>query len=75
MGKNTGNRDIYFDKHIRNQPTAELYLEALEKSPYRSHRRYAVGLREEFNVLQREHVANMEELLDGDTEEDQAGGV
>lgn len=43
MGKAL-NRIVYFDSHIKNQPTAEEYLKALNSSPYRTHQRMAVAL-------------------------------
>jgi hypothetical protein len=37
-------RQVYFDKHIRTQKTSQGYLEALQKSPYRTHTRMALEL-------------------------------
>ena len=44
MGKGTDGRDLYFDKHIRHQPTSEAYVKALAQSPYRTHRRAAIEI-------------------------------
>ena len=41
MGKN---RDLYFEKNIRNAPTVEKYIENLALSPYKTHRRMSLAL-------------------------------
>jgi len=43
MGSAT-NRNLYFEREIRMQPTPDLYMKALHDSPYRTHRRMAVAL-------------------------------
>ena len=45
MGK-SNKRDQYFNTHIRNQPTATSYLQALFLSPYNTHKRIAIALQE-----------------------------
>jgi len=50
-----GNRDVYFEKHIRPQKTPEAYLKALMKSPYRLHQRMAITLTEEYKKLREAH--------------------
>jgi hypothetical protein len=49
MGGN--NRDMYFDKHIRNTKTANAYLMALKSSPYRTHRRMGFALEKQFPTV------------------------
>jgi hypothetical protein len=62
-------RERFFEKNIRPQPTAELYIKALSNSPYRTHRRMALALNpmledmvkqaeEEFNKMEREKELN-----------------
>lgn len=47
----SANRQLYFDKHIRRSKTPEQYLTALANSPYRTHRRMALALQEQYNQL------------------------
>jgi hypothetical protein len=54
MGKAT-QREIYFSKHIRNQPTADSYLNALKNSPYRTHQRMGFALAQEFEAMIKMH--------------------
>lgn len=49
---NSNQRDVYFRKHIQDQPTPEDYLNALASSPYRTHQRMAVLLADELRLLQ-----------------------
>lgn len=42
------NRDLYFDKHIKNTPDADSYLKALAASPYKTHRRIAKQLHHQY---------------------------
>jgi len=35
---------LYFERVIRDQPTADLYMKALYDSPYKTHKRMAVAL-------------------------------
>jgi len=51
MGSGGGNRQIYFEKVIKPQPTPEEYLSALENSPYSTHRRMAILLRPQLEQL------------------------
>jgi len=55
MGSGGGNRAIYFEKVVKPQPTPEEYLSALERSPYRFHRRMAILLRPELEKLLKEN--------------------
>jgi len=50
-----GNRDLYFEKHIRNTKTPEAYLQALVKSPYKTHRRMAIALQSQYEELKKAH--------------------
>lgn len=43
MGK-SNQRQVFFEKHIRNEPTADGYVNALKNSPYRTHQRMALVL-------------------------------
>jgi hypothetical protein len=68
------NRDLYFRKEIENQVTPEAYLSALANSPYRTHRRMAERLQEQYKQLslEREQSIEMETQLE-DTEENSSG--
>lgn len=61
----SGNRQLYFDKNIRNTKTPEEYLKALAGSPYRTHRRMAVALQEQFKQLKKMRDDDTKELLPG----------
>lgn len=50
MGSAT-NRSIYFEKYCRNAATADEYLMALHKSPFKTHRRMAELLLPEVDRL------------------------
>ena len=55
---NSINRNIYFEKYIRNAPNAEKYMTALFLSPYRTHKRMAYALGPEFERLLKEKELN-----------------
>lgn len=57
MGK-SNLRDLYFNKYIKNQPTPQAYIQALQHSPYRTHNRMAVLLGAKLQELQREREQN-----------------
>lgn len=48
------NRQLHFDKHIRNQPTAGKYVDALLNSPYRTHRRMGRLLADKLKAMVKE---------------------
>lgn len=48
---NSQQRTLFFEKHIRKQPTAQAYLNALRDSPYRTHNRMAIALSEIHNQM------------------------
>lgn len=65
MGNNNHNRQLYFDKYIRNTKTPEEYIEALKKSPYRTHNRAAERLAVMLNdmIMEREKNADTEKHI------------
>lgn len=50
MGRSNG-RDLYFTRYIEPARTPEEYMEALKKSPYRTHRRMAALLKPQYDEL------------------------
>jgi len=70
MGK-SNQRTYYFEKYIKNQPTAQAYLNALRSSPYKTHQRMAVALLPQLEALVKQHSQG--ENRDPNTEENMAG--
>jgi hypothetical protein len=62
-------RDLYFDKHIKNQPTGKAYLEALIKSPYRTHQRIGSALKKQYMDFEAEIKREAEAKESADTTE------
>lgn len=69
MGRSQ-NRQLHFDKNIRNQPTAEKYINALYASPYRMHKRMARLLHEKYKVMMKEQQDKLIEEMKDVKEED-----
>lgn len=69
MGSGGRNRDMYFDKHIRNTSTAESYMDALKNSPYRTHKRMALALKGQYQALLKGADAKIKEgnIINEDT--------
>jgi hypothetical protein len=73
-------RQIYFDKHVRIQKTSQGYLEALQKSPYRTHKRMAFQLKKTWDEDKKNFDAEVALLMDEEneietTEDDTISGV
>lgn len=47
-------RDLYFNKYIKNQPTPASYLKALLTSPYRTHQRMGQLLQRQYEAMLKE---------------------
>ena len=50
MGVSNG-RDAYFRSKVATAITPEGYMKALEDSPYRKHRRMAIALRPQYEMI------------------------
>ena len=79
MSNDGANRNIYFDKHVRTQTTSQGYLEALQKSPYRMHKRMAYQLQKTWDEDKKNFDIECARLMGegdeiGDTEKDSTGG-
>jgi hypothetical protein len=59
MGR-SGQRSLFFDKFIRNQPTADKYIYALTQSPYKTHNRMAKLLAPMFDNMIDQHEKKIE---------------
>lgn len=73
-------RSLYFDKHIRTQETSQGYLEALQKSPYRTHKRMAFQLQKTWAEDKKNFDAEVALLMDEEneietTEDDRTSGT
>ena len=64
---NCNQRTLYFERNIKNQPTATKYIDALWVSPFKTHRRMAKALVE----LHKELLNNLESETQIETDPEQ----
>jgi hypothetical protein len=55
------NKELYFRKEIQNKPTAQSYLEALNNSPYKTHKRMAVALAQQGEFILQQAAEHFKE--------------